>query len=101
MRLFAYLDDEGQTALGIIQAGSARVVPAFAWSIWAELHAEDDLKDLRSRIEPLRGAAGVEPAKLRPAPAVDNPGKIVCVGLNYGSHVTEGAGREVPDRPLL
>ena len=34
-------------------------------------------------------------------PAVERPGKIVCVGLNYGSHVSEGAGRDVPDRPLL
>lgn len=28
------------------------------------------------------------------------PGKIICVGLNYADHVTEG-GRGVPDRPLL
>jgi 2-keto-4-pentenoate hydratase/2-oxohepta-3-ene-1,7-dioic acid hydratase in catechol pathway len=35
------------------------------------------------------------------APAVPRPGKVVCVGLNYRSHVSEGAGREVPDRPLL
>ncbi len=34
-------------------------------------------------------------------PAVERPGKIVCVGLNYRSHVTEGAGRDIPDRPLL
>jgi 2-keto-4-pentenoate hydratase/2-oxohepta-3-ene-1,7-dioic acid hydratase in catechol pathway len=35
------------------------------------------------------------------APAIPRPGKIVCVGLNYRDHVAEGAGREVPDRPLL
>jgi 2-keto-4-pentenoate hydratase/2-oxohepta-3-ene-1,7-dioic acid hydratase in catechol pathway len=29
------------------------------------------------------------------------PGKIVCVGLNYRDHVAEGAGRSVPERPLL
>jgi len=29
------------------------------------------------------------------------PGKIVCVGLNYRDHVTEGAGREAPEWPLL
>jgi 2-keto-4-pentenoate hydratase/2-oxohepta-3-ene-1,7-dioic acid hydratase in catechol pathway len=38
---------------------------------------------------------------LRPAPAIPRPGKIVCVGLNYRAHVTEGAGRDVPDRPLI
>jgi 2-keto-4-pentenoate hydratase/2-oxohepta-3-ene-1,7-dioic acid hydratase in catechol pathway len=36
-----------------------------------------------------------------PAPAIPRPGKIVCVGLNYRDHVAEGAGRDVPDRPLL
>ena len=35
------------------------------------------------------------------APAVPRPGKVVCIGLNYRDHVTEGAGREVPEWPLL
>jgi 2-keto-4-pentenoate hydratase/2-oxohepta-3-ene-1,7-dioic acid hydratase in catechol pathway len=35
------------------------------------------------------------------APAIPPPGKIVCVGLNYGDHVAEGAGREAPEWPLL
>jgi 2-keto-4-pentenoate hydratase/2-oxohepta-3-ene-1,7-dioic acid hydratase in catechol pathway len=39
--------------------------------------------------------------ELVPAPAVRSPRKVICVGLNYRDHVTEGAGREVPDRPLL
>jgi 2-keto-4-pentenoate hydratase/2-oxohepta-3-ene-1,7-dioic acid hydratase in catechol pathway len=34
-------------------------------------------------------------------PAVPvQPGKIVCVGLNYREHVTEG-GRDMPERPIL
>lgn len=33
-------------------------------------------------------------------PAV-RPGTIVCVGLNYRDHVAEGAGRGVPEWPLL
>ena len=40
-------------------------------------------------------------ASITPAPAVARPGKIVCVGLNYRDHVTEGAGREIPAWPLL
>jgi 2-keto-4-pentenoate hydratase/2-oxohepta-3-ene-1,7-dioic acid hydratase in catechol pathway len=36
-----------------------------------------------------------------PGPAVPRPGKIVCVGLNYRDHVTEGAGREIPEWPLI
>jgi 2-keto-4-pentenoate hydratase/2-oxohepta-3-ene-1,7-dioic acid hydratase in catechol pathway len=36
-----------------------------------------------------------------PVPAVSTPGKIICVGLNYRDHVAEGAGREIPEWPLL
>lgn len=34
------------------------------------------------------------------APVVPSPGKIVCVGLNYGTHITE-MGRELPEFPTL
>jgi 2-keto-4-pentenoate hydratase/2-oxohepta-3-ene-1,7-dioic acid hydratase in catechol pathway len=34
-------------------------------------------------------------------PAVPEPGKILCVGLNYRSHVGEAANREVPEFPRL
>lgn len=37
---------------------------------------------------------------MRQAPYVPRPGKIICVGLNYRGHVTEG-GRGLPVRPLL
>jgi 2-keto-4-pentenoate hydratase/2-oxohepta-3-ene-1,7-dioic acid hydratase in catechol pathway len=47
------------------------------------------------------GRAAVRVAELTPAPAIARPGKIVCVGLNYRDHVSEGAGREVPAWPLL
>lgn len=40
----------------------------------------------------------VEPDRL--APVVPNPGKIVCVGLNYRTHITE-MGRELPQFPTL
>ncbi|MFD4603865.1 fumarylacetoacetate hydrolase family protein [Streptomyces sp. NPDC058464] len=40
----------------------------------------------------------VEPARL--APVVPHPGKIVCVGLNYRTHITE-MGRDLPEYPTL
>jgi len=45
-------------------------------------------------------AVGFSRADLEPLPAVEFPAKIVCVGLNYADHVTEG-GRPAPERPLL
>ena len=31
---------------------------------------------------------------------LDNPGKILCVGVNYLPHIRE-MGREVPDHPVV
>jgi acylpyruvate hydrolase len=34
------------------------------------------------------------------APVVPRPGKVVCVGMNYGPHIAE-MGREAPEHPTL
>jgi 2-keto-4-pentenoate hydratase/2-oxohepta-3-ene-1,7-dioic acid hydratase in catechol pathway len=39
-------------------------------------------------------------ADVRLLPVIPNPGKIVCVGLNYGEHVRE-TGREITESPAL
>jgi 2,4-diketo-3-deoxy-L-fuconate hydrolase len=76
MRLYAYRSDDGQST------GAAPLPP-----------------DVRRGVS--FADVGAAPHDLQPAPAVAHPGKIVCVGLNYRDHVAEGAGRSVPDRPLL
>ncbi|MDM0079542.1 fumarylacetoacetate hydrolase family protein [Variovorax sp. J31P179] len=49
-------------------------------------------------------AAAAEPEpkldEVRLLPVIPNPGKIVCVGLNYGEHVRE-TGREITEQPTL
>ena len=95
MRLFRYHDvaDRGFERYGVVIDGL--VVPSDIPSV---VYATDPTTP--SAID-LDRAGALEPGALQPAPAVPAPGKIVCVGLNYRDHVTEGAGREVPDRPLL
>ncbi|WP_395346148.1 fumarylacetoacetate hydrolase family protein [Variovorax sp. UC122_21] len=39
-------------------------------------------------------------SELQLLPVIPNPGKIVCVGLNYGEHVRE-TGREITEQPTL
>nr|WP_279591157.1 fumarylacetoacetate hydrolase family protein [Modestobacter marinus] len=41
-----------------------------------------------------------EPSGLDHAPVVPRPGKIICVGVNYGAHIAE-MGRETPAHPTL
>ncbi|MFL6094657.1 MAG: 2-hydroxyhepta-2,4-diene-1,7-dioate isomerase, partial [Blastococcus sp.] len=50
--------------------------------------------DWRSVAEAADGPAH-DPAGLDHAPVVPRPGKIICVGLNYATHIRE-MGRELP-----
>lgn len=43
---------------------------------------------------------GLKLDEVRLLPVIPNPGKIVCVGLNYGEHVRE-TGREITEQPTL
>ena len=65
------------------------------------LAEDDDLAETRAALERAlaSGAAGVPATSLRPAPPLE-PGKIICVGQNYASHVLE-QGLPLPTRPML
>jgi len=56
--------------------------------------------DLRALARPAESGNGprVRLADVKLAPIVPEPGKIVCLGLNYFDHAKEG-GREKPDYP--
>ncbi|MFJ5956452.1 fumarylacetoacetate hydrolase family protein [Paenarthrobacter sp. NPDC092416] len=44
--------------------------------------------------------APISPEEADFAPVIPNPGKIICVGLNYRDHILE-MGRELPEYPTL
>ena len=69
----------------------------------ADLGAFLGRADWRTRAEGARtgtDAAAYPAAGARFAPPVPRPSKIVCVGLNYRSHILE-MGRELPQHPTL
>ena len=55
--------------------------------------------DWRTVAEAATGAAHAADA-LDHAPVVPSPGKIICVGVNYGAHIAE-MGRETPQHPTI
>lgn len=94
MRLYAYSDPFAQLA---IRRGD-RLIPLDA--DLGALVLDDWLADIEQRAKALEGARGIPLADVAPAAAIEWPGKIVCVGLNYADHVAEG-GRPTPSHPLL
>ncbi|WP_328477528.1 fumarylacetoacetate hydrolase family protein [Actinoplanes sp. NBC_00393] len=68
----------------LIDLGVADLGELLARPGWTEVAAQDG---------PAVVAAGF-------APVVPNPGKIVCVGLNYRNHILE-MGRQLPEHPTL
>ncbi len=74
---------------------SERAVPIGGWS---ELGAETSLSRLRDC--DLSRSERLPLSEVRFRPLIPNPGKIICVGLNYVAHARE-AGRDVPEYPAL
>ena len=106
MRLVSFLGSDGPAA-GVI-VDDDLVVPldldggldlVLAEDRWDELlAAATAAASTASGAASSSGARKLEDLDL--VPAVEFPGKIVCVGLNYGDHAREG-GRAAPERPLL
>lgn len=92
MRLGTIRTPDGTQAVSV-EGGSTYRLP-FA-DVGEVLAAHERLADLDASGEP---GPSVESARC--APLVTRPGKIVCVGLNYRTHILE-MGRELPQHPTL
>jgi 2-keto-4-pentenoate hydratase/2-oxohepta-3-ene-1,7-dioic acid hydratase in catechol pathway len=101
MRLYAFLADDGP-AVGTL-AGEGRIRRLVGGDGGLDLAIVegrlDELALEAARLE-RRGAPTEALADLEPLPAVEFPGKIVGIGLNYRDHVAE-QHLETPARPTL
>lgn len=101
MRLFAFLADDGPAA-GLLTPDD-RVIRLLAADGGLDLALAEGRWD--EVLEEARGSSagadvGVRRADLEPLPAIEYPGKIVGVGLNYRDHIAE-QHIETPARPTL
>ncbi|MFD6857527.1 fumarylacetoacetate hydrolase family protein [Rhodococcus sp. NPDC060090] len=92
---FATLRLDGTTAAVRVDSDSAATVI----DGYADLSALLDNADWKSVAEKASGKT-VDLANADYAPVVPSPGKIVCVGLNYATHIKE-MGRDLPEFPTL
>ncbi|MDD9916393.1 MAG: fumarylacetoacetate hydrolase family protein, partial [Rhodospirillaceae bacterium] len=98
MKLVTYHDSKGEsygvaTDDGIVNAGRA----LYYRDLRAVLEADalDEVRDYVDGRDPDTALADVTLL-----PPVQNPDKIIMVGLNYATHVAEG-GRDTPEYPML
>ena len=97
MRLVSYV---GPQDAGTAVLVGDRLIPVFDGFLSGLDLDPEVLGDLRRRAAALEGAVGISLDDVELIAPIPAPGKIVCVGLNYREHATEG-GRPPPVRPLL
>jgi 2-keto-4-pentenoate hydratase/2-oxohepta-3-ene-1,7-dioic acid hydratase in catechol pathway len=98
MRLVTY-DTGAGTRFGAIKEGG--IVDLSTLTRHASLH-EVIAAGALAVLEPLVAAAKpmLALSDVRLLPPMPNPGKIICVGLNYHAHVAE-TGHKLTERPTL
>ena len=109
MILTTYYSDDGirlgiKSERGILDvaraaAATGAACPVTPDAVYAQgLAALPALSDLLNQAED--SALYLDEADLTYAPVVPNPGKILCVGLNYRQHAAE-SGMDAPEFPVL
>jgi 2-keto-4-pentenoate hydratase/2-oxohepta-3-ene-1,7-dioic acid hydratase in catechol pathway len=92
MKLISFCRPDGTATWGIVTGDAVADLSARAPSLRAALAAATDLSSV--------GAPSYSLEEVRFLPPVPDPDKIICVGLNYLTHIREG-GREVPKQPRI
>lgn len=103
MRLYGYLDDGPRVGVADAAGLLVRRVRAFDGGLdlaLAEGRYEAALAEARAIALGNESDAPELASELEPLPAIEFPGKIVCIGLNFRDHLAE-QHRELPDRPVL
>lgn len=103
MKLASYLKPDGAAGYGIVVE---RAQPGVI-DLGSRLGREGGLRGLLERegwrelVEPYAAGEPDFPLEgLSFLPVIPNPDKILCVGINYASHVLE-TGRETPTKPMI
>lgn len=100
MKICSYILQNGEPSYGVAADNGIRdagQVLRGKYDTLRELLAQDALMELR---DAAASAAIVDSSQVRFQPPVPRPDKIICIGLNYMSHIKE-TGREKPKYPSV
>jgi 2-keto-4-pentenoate hydratase/2-oxohepta-3-ene-1,7-dioic acid hydratase in catechol pathway len=93
MKLMSFREASGRESWGIVEGDKVADLSATASSLRAALA-------MGKPIAAAADAPRLDLAALTYLPPIPGPDKIICVGLNYLSHILEG-GREPPKMPTI
>jgi 2-keto-4-pentenoate hydratase/2-oxohepta-3-ene-1,7-dioic acid hydratase in catechol pathway len=98
MKLASYIVDEKPTYGVVVGDGIVTLNERLVYGTLRDALAANALDDIR------RVTEGAQPdhklADIRFLPAIPNPNKILCAGINYRSHAAE-TGRDIPKQPSM
>ncbi|WP_394833407.1 fumarylacetoacetate hydrolase family protein [Pendulispora rubella] len=102
MRLARFKDERGEGLVILSQDGRARGLRVHDGGFPGDLATILARGDgaLKTAAERLRSSPEIDLARCDYLPPIANPGKIICIGLNYADHSAE-SGYAVPDYPTF
>jgi 2-keto-4-pentenoate hydratase/2-oxohepta-3-ene-1,7-dioic acid hydratase in catechol pathway len=95
---FASLLHQGHPRFGLVQGDQVLLAPVAPWADLREAIAADALPAAAASCRDSGERVRLADAAL--LPVIPNPGKILCIGLNYEEHRRE-TGRSVVDNPTI
>ncbi|EIF33017.1 2-keto-4-pentenoate hydratase/2-oxohepta-3-ene-1,7-dioic acid hydratase [Burkholderia sp. Ch1-1] len=100
MKLVSFLH-AGRSSYGVVVDGGIVDAAPFATRLGATLKEALERESLGALADhAARADVTLAFADVELLPVIPDPQKILCVGINYLSHVKE-TGREVPDKPMI
>lgn len=100
MRICSYVKPDGRASYGIVRGDRLLDAGAMPGVTHADLRAVLAAGALAGLAAAADGAPMLEMADVTLLPPVPNPDKIICIGLNYMSHIRE-TGRDKPAKPSI
>ena len=92
MKLMSFLTPDGRSSWGVVQGSQVADLGSRAPTLRAALAGQVDLSPAGAPLLALNNVTFLPP--------IADPDKIICVGLNYLTHILEG-GRDVPKQPTI
>lgn len=100
MKLFRFGSSESERPGVIVEGGQGIDVSAFGEDFNESFFSTNGVRRLAEWINQNAEKCPAVDSSVRLGPCVARPSKIVCIGLNYAVHVSEG-GAEVPKEPVI